>query len=77
MLSIASASVYGTQLSAEGKKLKLTFAESFGFYFRLYFGAMLEEVALQQFVKLTYNGVLGKQHNKTSMTALGALEDSV
>ena len=34
-------------------------AESFGFDFRLYFGATVEEVALQPFVKLTYDGALG------------------
>ena len=33
--------------------------ESFGFDFRLYFGSMVEEVALQPFVKLAYNGALG------------------
>ena len=33
--------------------------ESFGFDFRLYFGATVEEVALQPFVKLTYDGALG------------------
>lgn len=69
---------YGMQLSPEGgQKEKLTFAESFGFEFRLYFGAMVEEVAIQPIVKLAYNGALGKQHNNTSVTALGALEDSV
>ena len=38
---------------------------------------MVEEVAIQPIVKLAYNGALGKQHNNTSVTALGALEDSV
>ena len=69
---------YGMQLSSEGgQKEKVTIAESFGFEFRLYFGAMVEEVAIQPIVKLAYNGALGKQHNNTSVTALGALEDSV
>ena len=68
---------YGAQLSQGGQKDKETFAESFGFDFRLYFGSMVEEVAIQPIVKLAYNGVLGKQHNNTSVTALGALEDSV
>ncbi|TXJ51231.1 cell surface protein [Brachyspira aalborgi] len=69
---------YGMQLSPEGgQKEKVTIAESFGFEFRLYFGAMVEEVAIQPIVKLAYNGALGKQHNNTSVTALGALEDSV
>ncbi|WP_288625023.1 cell surface protein [uncultured Brachyspira sp.] len=67
---------YGAQLSQGGNKQKITFAESFGFEFRLYFGAMVEEVALQPFVKLVYNGALGKQHNKTGVTALSALNDS-
>ena len=68
---------YGAQLSGGGDKIKQTFAESFGFDFRLYFGTMVEEVAIQPIVKLAYNGALGKQHNNTSVTALGALEDSV
>ena len=67
---------YGAQLSQGGQKDKQTFAESFGFDFRLYFGTMVEEVAIQPIVKLAYNGALGKQHNNTSVTALGALEDS-
>ena len=68
---------YGMQLSPEGgQKEKVTFAESFGFEFRLYFGAMVEEVALQPYIKLVYNGALGKQHSKTSVTALSALDDS-
>ena len=51
---------YGMQLSPEGgQKEKVTFAESFGFEFRLYFGAMVEEVALQPYIKLVYNGALG------------------
>lgn len=68
---------YGMQLSPEGgQKEKVTIAESFGFEFRLYFGEMVEEVALQPFVKLVYNGALGKQHSKTSVTVLNALDDS-
>ena len=38
---------------------------------------MVEEVALQPFVKLAYNGALGKQHNVRNVTALGALDNSV
>ena len=67
---------YGAQLSQGGQKDKATFAESFGFDFRLYFGSMVEEVAIQPIVKLAYNGALGKQHSKTSVTALNALNDS-
>lgn len=67
---------YGYNLSGGGEKFKETLAESFGFEFRLYFGAMVEEVAIQPIVKLAYNGALGKQHSKTSVTAIGALNDS-
>ena len=68
---------YGAQLSQGGQKDKQTFAESFGFDFRLYFGSMVEEVAIQPIVKLAYNGALGKQHNVRNVTALGALDNSV
>ena len=44
--------------------------ESFGFDFRLYFGSMVEEVALQPYVKLVYNGALGKYHNNTRIEAV-------
>ena len=67
---------YGGQLSQGGQKLKQTFAESFGFDFRLYFGSMVEEVAIQPIVKLAYNVALGKQHNVRNVTALKALDDS-
>ena len=67
---------YGAQLSQGGQKDKQTFAESFGFDFRLYFGSMVEEVAIQPIVKLAYNGALGKQHSKRSVTALDALNDA-
>ena len=42
-----------------GTTTKFLMGESFGFDFRLYFGSMVEEVALQPFVKLVYNGALG------------------
>ena len=42
-----------------GVKTKGKNYESFGFDFRIYFGATVEEVALQPFVKLVYNGALG------------------
>ncbi len=42
-----------------GTTTKTLEGESFGFDFRLYFGSMVEEVALQPFVKLAYNGALG------------------
>ena len=44
--------------------------ESFGFDFRLYFGSMVEEVALQPIVKLVYNGALGKYHDNTRVEAV-------
>ena len=62
--------IYGYDYTPEGgTKDGGKFAESFGFDFRLYFGAMVEEVALQPFVKLTYDGALGKQHNQTRVQA--------
>ena len=67
---------YGYEKTTEGTKDKGTFAETFGFDFRLYFGAMVEEVALQPYIKLAYNGALGKQHSKRSVTAIDALNDS-
>ena len=67
---------YGYNLSGGGEKFKETLAESFGFEFRLYFGAMVEEVAIQPIVKLAYNGALGKQHNVRNVTAIGDLDDS-
>ena len=47
--------------------------ESFGFDFRLYFGSMVEEVALQPYVKLVYNGALGKYHKNTRIEAVSVL----
>ncbi len=51
-------------------------AESFGFDFRLYFGSMVEEVALQPIVRLVYNGALGKQHNSRRVQAVNAMNGS-
>ena len=42
----------------DAEKVKTKYGESFGFDFRLYFGSMVEEVALKPFVKLVYNGSL-------------------
>ncbi len=54
---------YGNAASLKGVSggttTKSLLGESFGFDFRLYFGSMVEEVALQPFVKLAYNGALG------------------
>ena len=49
------------------------YGETFGFDFRLYFGSMVEEVALQPYVKLVYNGALGKYHNNTRIEAVSVL----
>ena len=68
---------YGVDFKPEsGDKIKEKFAESFGFDLRFYFGTMVEEVLVQPIVKLVYNGALGKQHNNTKVTALGALNDA-
>ena len=49
--------------------------ESFGFDFRLYFGSVVEEVALQPLVKLAYNGALGNQHNNTRVEVVKAMNN--
>ena len=68
---------YGMNFTPDqGDKVKEKFAESFGFDLRFYFGSMVEEVALQPIVRLAYNGALGKQHNKTAVTALSALDNA-
>ena len=53
---------YGNYSYDNGNENRGKYAESFGFEFRLYFGSMVEEVAFQPLVKLTYNGALGKYH---------------
>ncbi len=58
---------------AGGTTTKSLFGESFGFDFRLYFGSMVEEVALQPYVKLTYDGALGKYHRNTRIEAVSVL----
>ena len=50
-------------------KDKGKFAETFGFDFRLWFGSMVEEVAINPIIKIQYNGALGKQHNQTRIQA--------
>ena len=49
-------------------------AETFGFDFRLHFGAMVEEVALQPIVKIQFNTALGKNHNTTKIQAINILK---
>lgn len=51
-------------------------AESFGFDFRLHFGAMVEEVALQPIVKIQFNTALGKNHEETRIQAINILKSS-
>ena len=68
---------YGYELSPEvGDKIKGKFAETFGFDFRLYFGAMVEEVALQPLVKIQYNQALGRQHNQTKIQAADLVDSA-
>ena len=67
---------YSYNYKAGDVSQKGKYAESFGFDLRFYFGSMVEEVALQPIVKLAYNGALGKQHNKTAVTALSALDNA-
>ena len=67
---------YGWNSESSGTKDKGKMAESFGFDFRLYFGAMVEEVALTPFIKLVYNGALGKQHNQTRVEAIKVLDSA-
>ena len=51
------------------------FGESFGFDFRLYFGSMVEEVALQPYVRLTYDGALGKYHDNTRIETVKVMNN--
>ena len=60
---------YGYEATEGGTKDKGTFAETFGFDFRLWFGSMVEEVAINPIIKIQYNGALGKQHNQTRIQA--------
>ena len=60
---------YGYEATEGGMKDKGTFAETFGFDFRLWFGSMVEEVAINPIIKIQYNGALGKQHNQTRIQA--------
>ena len=64
---------YGWNSEFSGTKEKGKYAESFGFDFRLYFGSMVEEVALQPLVKLAYNTALGKYHSLARVQAVNAM----
>ena len=67
---------YGYEKTTGGTKDKGTFAETFGFDFRLWFGSMVEEVAINPIIKIQYNGALGKQHNKTRIQASDLVNDA-
>ena len=60
---------YDYETTIGGTKEKGKFAETFGFDFRLWFGSMVEEVAINPIIKIQYNGALGKQHNQTRIQA--------
>ena len=60
---------YDYEFNDGGTKDKGTFAETFGFDFRLWFGSMVEEVAINPIIKIQYNGALGRQHNQTRIQA--------
>ena len=67
--------LYQNELKAskDAEKVKTKYGESFGFDFRLYFGSMVEEVALQPLVKLAYDGALGNYHSRTRIQAVKAM----
>ena len=67
---------YDTEDKKVGNITTKTKAESFGFDFRLFFGAMVEEVALQPIVKIQFNTALGKNHNTTRIQAINILKGS-
>ena len=67
---------YGYEKTTGGTKDKGTFAETFGFDFRLWFGSMVEEVAINPIIKIQYNGALGKQHNQTRIQAADLVNDA-
>ena len=67
---------YGWNSEDSSGKAKGKYAESFGFDFRIYFGATVEEVALQPFVKLAYNTALGKYHSYARVQAVNAMNGS-
>ena len=50
--------------------------ETFGFNFRLYFGSMVKEVALQPFVKFAYNVTLGNYYTNTKVEAVKVMNSS-
>ena len=63
-----------SKVDKDAEKVKTKYGESFGFDFRLYFGSMVEEVALQPLVRLAYDGALGNYHSKTRIQAVNAMD---
>ena len=51
--------------------------ESFGFDFRLFFGSMVEDVALQPLFKVKYDTALDKYLGSKSITAVGLARNTV
>ena len=62
-----------SKATKDAEKVKTKYGESFGFDFRLYFGSMVEEVALQPLVRLAYDGALGNYHANTRIQAVKAM----
>ena len=62
-----------SKATKDAEKVKTKYGESFGFDFRLYFGSMVEEVALQPLVRLAYDGALGNYHKNTRIQAVKAM----
>ena len=62
-----------SKVNKDAEKVKTKYGESFGFDFRLYFGSMVEEVALQPLVRLAYDGALGNYHANTRIQAVKAM----
>ena len=62
-----------SKATKDAEKVKTKYGESFGFDFRLYFGSMVEEVALQPLVRLAYDGALGNYHKNTRIQAVKSM----
>ncbi len=65
--------------STESKESDVTTkqkAETFGFDFRLFFGSIVEEVALNPIIKVKFDTALGKNHTNTSIQAITILKDN-
>ena len=65
--------------STESKESDVTTkqkAETFGFDFRLFFGSIVEEVALNPIIKVKFDTALGKNHTNTTIQAITILKDN-